>query len=42
MYELELESGKILRLTGNHKVLLTSGIYKRVDELLEEDDILEY
>lgn len=42
MYELELEDGKILKLTGNHKVLLTSGIYKRVDELSEEDNILEY
>lgn len=39
LYELELENGKILKITGNHKIKLTSGKWVRVDELLEEDDI---
>jgi intein/homing endonuclease len=37
--ELELENGKILKITGNHKIKLTSGKWVRVDELLEDDDI---
>lgn len=40
LYEVELEDGTILKLTPNHKVLLTNGIYKRADELLDTDDIL--
>lgn len=39
MYELEMEDGTILKVTGNHKVLLKSGEWKRVDELTEGDDI---
>ena len=39
MYEIELEDGKILKLTGNHKVLLKDGTYKRIDILNEGDDI---
>ena len=40
MYEIEREDGKILRLTGNHKVLTQRG-YIRVDELLETDELLD-
>ena len=42
LYEIELEDGSIIKLTGNHKVLLTNGLYKRVDELAVNDDIMEY
>jgi intein/homing endonuclease len=33
MYEVLLSNGSTIKITGNHKVLLTSGIWKRVDEL---------
>lgn len=39
MYEIEMDNGKIIKVTGNHKVLLTNGKYKRVDELTLDDDI---
>jgi intein/homing endonuclease len=42
MYELEMEDGSSIKITGNHKVKLSSGIYKRVDELTESDDILSF
>ena len=41
MYEIETDDGRILRLTGNHKVLTADLIWKRVDELRENDEILE-
>lgn len=40
MYELEMEDGSTIKITGNHKVKLSSGIYKRVDELTESDELL--
>lgn len=39
IFEIEMEDGHIFRSTGNHLVLLSTGFYKRVDELTEEDDI---
>jgi RNase P/RNase MRP subunit p29 len=39
MFELEMEDGSIIKITGNHRVKLTSGIYKRVDQLSYTDDI---
>lgn len=42
MFEIEMEDGSIIKITGNHKVKLTNGIYKRVDELTEDDDILNF
>lgn len=39
MYELHLENGRSVKITGNHKVLLSSGCWKRVDELKEGDII---
>jgi len=41
MFELEMENGSILKVTGNHKVKLITGEYKRVDELTLNDEILE-
>jgi hypothetical protein len=41
MYEIETEDGRILRLTGNHKVLTKDLVWKRVDELEENDELLE-
>ena len=42
MYELELENGEFINITGNHKVLLKSGLWKRVDNLSENDDIVDF
>lgn len=42
MFELEMENGNIIKITGNHKVLLQSGVWKRVDELEEGDDIIDW
>ena len=42
MYELELENGELIKITGNHKVLLSSGEWKRVDEISDGDDIIEF
>lgn len=42
LYEIELENGNKIQITGNHKVLLKNGIYKRVDELTLEDEIQEF
>ena len=39
MYELHLENGRSVKITGNHKVLLSNGCWKRVDELKEGDII---
>jgi hypothetical protein len=39
LYEIELENGTVLKITGNHKVRLTSGEWVRVDELSIHDDI---
>lgn len=33
MFEIELEDGSKLKITGNHKVMLTDGQWKRVDQL---------
>lgn len=41
MYELEFDNGTILKVTGNHKILTTTG-YKRADELSEEDEIVNF
>lgn len=40
MYELEMEDGSILRITGNHKVRLKNGDWRKVEELTEDDDII--
>lgn len=42
VYEIEFEDGVVAKLTGNHKLKLLSGEWKRVDELTELDEILEY
>jgi RNase P/RNase MRP subunit p29 len=41
MYEIEMEDGNMLKITGNHKVLTTNNIWKRVDELDEKDEIVK-
>ena len=40
MYEIEMENGSTIKITGNHKVKLISGEYKRADQLTEDDEIL--
>jgi hypothetical protein len=42
MYEIILDDNNIINITGNHKVLLINGKWKRVDELNENDDILDF
>lgn len=39
MYEIEMENGQILKITGNHKIKLTNGDWKRVDELDGTEDL---
>jgi len=40
MYEIEMENGDVLKITGNHKVKLIDGSWKKVEDLNEEDEIL--
>lgn len=41
MYQLEMEDGTIIEVTGNHKVLTVNG-WKEVKELTIGDDIISY
>lgn len=38
---IELEDGSIFEGTPDHKVMLSDGSYKRLDELTEDDDVVE-
>lgn len=40
MYEIEMDNGDVLKITGNHKVKLIDGSWKKVEDLNEEDEIL--
>jgi hypothetical protein len=40
MYEIEMDNGDILKITGNHKVKLIDGSWRKVEDLKEEDEIL--
>ena len=40
MYEIKMYNGEILKITGNHKVKLTSGVWKKVEDLDIDDEIL--
>lgn len=40
MYELEMENGDVIKITGNHKVKLLSGAWKKVEDLTTEDEII--
>lgn len=40
MYEIEMDNVDILKITGNHKVKLINGSWKKVEDLNEEDEIL--
>jgi len=40
MYEIEMENGDILKITGNHKVKLIDGSWKKAQDLNESDEIL--
>jgi len=40
MYEIEMEDGTFLKITGNHKVRLLSGDWKKVEDLTTEDEII--
>jgi hypothetical protein len=40
MYEIEMENGDIIKITGNHKVKLIDGTWKKAEDLKEDDEIL--
>jgi Rad3-related DNA helicase len=40
MYEIEMDNGDILKITGNHKVKLIDGSWVKVEDLKEDDEIL--
>jgi len=42
MYEIEMDNGEVIWITGNHKVLLIDNTWKRVDELTEKNEILDF
>ena len=39
MYEIETSCGKILKVTGNHKLRLKNGEWKSVEDLTVNDDL---
>lgn len=41
VFEIEFEDGHTVKLTGNHKLKTLTG-WKRVDELTEEDEIVQF
>ena len=41
MYCLTLENGETVKITGNHKVMLKTGAWKKVEDLNVDDDIIE-
>ncbi len=42
MYEIEMEDGRILKITGNHKVYTKEFIWKKVEDLIEDDEIIDF
>lgn len=40
LYQIELENGQILRLTGEHKLMVQTGDWKRVEDLIEGDVVI--
>lgn len=42
VYEIEFEDGTVVKLTGNHKLKTVAGEWKRVDELTDTDEILQF
>jgi hypothetical protein len=42
MYELEMENGEKIKITGNHEVILNDKKRKRVDQLNDEDEIFDF
>ena len=41
VYEIEFEDGYVAKLTGNHQLKTKDG-WKRVDELTENDDVIQF
>ena len=39
LYEIETHCGKILKVTGNHKLRLKTGEWKKVEDLSENDEL---
>jgi hypothetical protein len=42
MYEIEMEDGRMLKITGNHKVYTKEFIWKKVEDLTVNDEILDF
>ena len=41
IYEIELEDGTVLKCTGDHKLMVADGTYKRVMDLSESDELMD-
>lgn len=41
LYEIELEDGSVLKVTGNHMLKLKNGQYKRAMDLTENDELMD-
>jgi intein/homing endonuclease len=41
IYEVETEDGRIIRITGNHKVRLKSGEWKKVEDQILSDELFD-
>ena len=41
MYEIETECGKILKVTGNHKLRLKNGLWKKAEDLILSDELFD-
>lgn len=41
MFEIELDNGNVVKITGNHKVKLMDGSWKKAEDLTVEDEILD-
>ena len=42
IYEIYFDNYSLIRITGNHKVLVNTGVWERVDELNENDIIMSF
>jgi hypothetical protein len=42
LFEIELENGEIIKVTGNHKVRLITGEWKKVENLTLSDEISDF
>ena len=39
MYELHFDTGCVVKVTGNHMLMLEDGSWKRADSITEQDNV---